>query len=187
MTRDDLRHAVGARRPRRGSGVLRRGELRDGRSQPVQRRPERPARSDDPVRLDPPEGVIANPTIDEAVEAAAAADTAIVVARDYTGEAADRGTLTLPEDQDALIEAVSEVNDNTIVVLATSGPVTMPWLDDVEATLEVWYPGQTQGESVAGVLFGDVTPPGSCPSRSRSTRRSSRRSASRIRSSRSPR
>jgi len=111
----------------------------------------------------PPEGAIANPTIDEAVEAAAAADTAVVVARDYTGEAADRGTLTLPENQDALIEAVSEVNDNTIVVLATSGPVTMPWIDDVEAVLEVWYPGQTQGESVAAVLFGDVAPSGKLP------------------------
>ena len=111
----------------------------------------------------PPEGAIANPTIDAAVEAAAEADTAVVVARDYTGEAADRGTLTLPENQDALIEAVSEVNDNTIVVLATSGPVTMPWLDDVEGVLEVWYPGQTQGESVAGLLFGDVAPSGKLP------------------------
>ena len=111
----------------------------------------------------PPPGVIADPTITEAAEAAAAADTAVVIARDYTGEAADRGTLTLPQNQDALIEAVAAANDNTIVVLATSGPVTMPWLDDVEAVAEVWYPGQTQGVTVAGMLFGDVNPSGKLP------------------------
>ncbi len=110
----------------------------------------------------PPAGVL-NPTIQEAVDAAASADTAVIVARDYTGEAADRGSLVLPQDQDALIEAVSAVNDNTVVVLATSGPVAMPWLNDVEAVLEAWYPGQAQGRSVAGILFGDVNPSGKLP------------------------
>ncbi|SIT83478.1 glycoside hydrolase family 3 C-terminal domain-containing protein [Microbacterium sp. RU33B] len=110
----------------------------------------------------PPAGVL-NPTIEEAVAAAATADTAVIVARDYTGEAADRGSLVLPQDQDALIEAVAAVNDNTIVVLATSGPVAMPWIDDVSAVLEAWYPGQAQGRSVAGLLFGDVNPSGKLP------------------------
>lgn len=110
----------------------------------------------------PPAGVL-NPTIEEAVAAAAAADTAVIVARDYTGEAADRGSLVLPQSQDALIEAVAAVNDNTVVVLATSGPVAMPWIEDVSAVLEAWYPGQAQGRSVAGLLFGDVNPSGKLP------------------------
>ncbi|MGC5224457.1 glycoside hydrolase family 3 C-terminal domain-containing protein [Micromonospora sp. DT81.3] len=110
----------------------------------------------------PPAGVV-NPTIAEAVAAAETADTAVIVARDYTGEAADRGSIVLPQDQDALIEAVSAVNDNTIVVLATSGPVAMPWIDDVSAVLEAWYPGQAQGRSIAGLLFGDVNPSGKLP------------------------
>ncbi|WP_164861520.1 glycoside hydrolase family 3 C-terminal domain-containing protein [Microbacterium sp. CPCC 204701] len=110
----------------------------------------------------PPEGVL-DPTIEQAVAAASTADTAVIVARDYTGEAADRGSLVLPQNQDALIEAVAAVNDRTVVVLATSGPVTMPWVDDVEAVLEAWYPGQAQGRSVAGILFGDVNPSGKLP------------------------
>lgn len=110
----------------------------------------------------PPAGVL-DPTIEAAVAAAATADTAVIVARDYTGEAADRGSLVLPQNQDALIEAVAAVNPRTVVVLATSGPVTMPWLDDVQGVLEAWYPGQAQGRSVAGILFGDVNPSGKLP------------------------
>ena len=109
-----------------------------------------------------PENVLP-PLMQEAVTAAASASVAVVVARDYTGEAADRGSLTLPQDQDRLIQAVAEVNPNTVVVLATSGPVTMPWLQDVPSVMEVWYPGQAQGTAVAGLLYGDINPSGKLP------------------------
>ncbi|MBD8043344.1 glycoside hydrolase family 3 C-terminal domain-containing protein [Arthrobacter sp. Sa2BUA2] len=104
-----------------------------------------------------------SPAIQEAVEVASRNSTAVIVARDYTGEAADRGSLTLPQDQDRLIRAVSAVNPNTIVVLATSGPVTMPWIDQVPAVLETWYPGQAQGLAVAALLYGDANPSGKLP------------------------
>lgn len=110
----------------------------------------------------PQEDVVA-PAFAEAVELAASSSVAVVVARDYTGEAADRGSLTLPQDQDRLISAVAAVNPNTIVVLATSGPVTMPWIDQVPAVLETWYPGQSQGITVAGLLYGDINPSGKLP------------------------
>ncbi len=110
----------------------------------------------------PPADVL-SPEMTEAVAAAAASDVAVVVARDYTGEAADRGSLSLPQDQDRLIAAVAVANPNTVVVLATSGPVTMPWLDEVPAVIEAWYTGQSQGRSVAKVLFGDVNPSGKLP------------------------
>ncbi|MBO0907809.1 glycoside hydrolase family 3 C-terminal domain-containing protein [Arthrobacter sunyaminii] len=110
----------------------------------------------------PPEGVVA-PSITAAAQAAAAADVAVVVARDYTGEGADRGSLVLPQNQDALISAVVAANPNTVVVLATSGPVTMPWIGDVPAVLEAWYAGQAQGRAVASVLYGDVNPSGKLP------------------------
>ena len=110
----------------------------------------------------PPEGVVA-PSITAAAQAAAAADVAVVVARDYTGEASDRGSLVLPQNQDALISAVVAANPKTVVVLATSGPVTMPWINDVPAVLEAWYAGQAQGRAVASVLYGDVNPSGKLP------------------------
>ena len=109
-----------------------------------------------------PQGVLP-PQMQAAVDAAADANVAVVVARDYTGEAADRGSLTLPQDQDRLIRAVAAANPNTVVVLATSGPVTMPWLDDVPSVMEVWYPGQAQGTAVAGLLYGDINPSGKLP------------------------
>jgi beta-glucosidase len=103
------------------------------------------------------------PGVEAAVAAAEGADVAIVVARDYIGEAADRGTLRLPQGQDRLIREVAAVNDSTIVVLATSGPVLMPWLDEVESVLEAWYAGEAQGKAVADLLFGDVSPSGRLP------------------------
>ena len=106
----------------------------------------------------------AQPTrIQQAVAAARSADVAVVVARDYTSEASDRGSLTLPQDQDRLIEAVAAVNPRTVVVLATSGPVLMPWLSKVDAVLESWYGGQAQGRTVSRTLFGDVNPSGKLP------------------------
>jgi beta-glucosidase len=95
-----------------------------------------------------------------AVAAASASDVAIVFANDVTGEGMDRNSLGLPGDQDQLISAVAAVNSRTIVVLHTAGPVLMPWLPQVAAVLEAWYPGQETGDAIAAVLFGDADPAG---------------------------
>ena len=68
----------------------------------------------------------------------------------WTAESIDAPDLTLPGDQDALIAAVAKANPRTIVVLETGGPVLMPWLDQVGAVLEAWYPGARGGEAIAG-------------------------------------
>ncbi|MDU0326371.1 glycoside hydrolase family 3 C-terminal domain-containing protein [Microbacterium sp. KSW2-21] len=110
----------------------------------------------------PPQGAVA-PAMREAADLAKSSDVAIVVVRDYTGEAGDRGNLTLPQNQDELIRQVAAANKRTIVVLATSGAVTMPWIDSVPGVVEAWYGGQTQGDSIASILFGDVNPSGKLP------------------------
>src|SRR5205823_3148480 len=84
-------------------------------------------------------------------------------ANDAQGEGMDRVSLALPGDQDELITAVAAANPRTIVVLNTGGPVLMPWLGDVEAALEAWYPGQQFGAAVAAVLFGEADPGGRLP------------------------
>jgi beta-glucosidase len=101
--------------------------------------------------------------IGAAVEAARRADAAIVVANNAQGEGMDRASLELAGDQDELISAVAAVNPRTIVVLNTGGPVLMPWLDDVEAVVQAWYPGERFGAALAGVLFGDRDPGGRLP------------------------
>jgi len=101
--------------------------------------------------------------IADAARAASAADVAIVFARDLESEELDRPSLSLPNDQDRLIEAVLRANPRTIVVLATGSAVTMPWLDRASAVVEAWYGGTKGAAALASVLFGDVNPSGRLP------------------------
>ncbi len=102
---------------------------------------------------------------DRAAAAALARDSDIVVvfATQWTGEGVDMPDLALPDRQDDLIAAVAAANPKTVVVLETGGPVAMPWLPDVAAVLEAWYPGTSGGEAIAGILFGEVNPSGHLP------------------------
>lgn len=104
-----------------------------------------------------------SPAIAEAVKVARSAQVAVVFAADYSGETFDRPTLNLPGDQNALIEAVASVNPRTIVVLDTSGPVLMPWVDRVSSILEAWYPGEEDGAAISSVLVGAFDPSGHLP------------------------
>jgi hypothetical protein len=109
---------------------------------------------------------------DPAAAAAAArdADIAIVFATQWTTEAQDPPSLALPDNQDALIASVAKANPKTVVVLETGGPVLMPWLEQVPAVVQAWYPGQRGGEAIAAILFGEVNPRAGCRSASRARR-----------------
>ncbi|HUH54390.1 MAG TPA: glycoside hydrolase family 3 C-terminal domain-containing protein [Rhodanobacter sp.] len=98
-----------------------------------------------------------------AARLAAASDLVIVFAHQWTAEALDVPNLSLPDHQDALIAAVAKANPHTAVVLETGGAVLMPWLKDVGAVLEAWYPGTRGGEAIGRVLFGEVNPSGHLP------------------------
>ena len=104
-----------------------------------------------------------SPQIHAAVAAARKAQVAIVFAGDFTMEGADRTSLALPGDANALISAVAAVNHRTIVVLNTGGAVVMPWLGHVAGVLEAWYPGQMDGAAIAPILTGAVDPSGRLP------------------------
>ena len=97
-----------------------------------------------------------------AARAAAEADVALVFATQWTSESIDT-SLTLPDNQDALIAAVAAANPKTVAVLQTGGPVLMPWADRVAGIVEAWYPGTAGGEAIANVLFGRVNPSGRLP------------------------
>ncbi len=96
-----------------------------------------------------------NRDVEAAVEAADAADVAVVVVQDAATESEDRDGLALPGEQDRLVAAVADANPRTVVVCRSSGPVTMPWLDDVAGVAQTWYPGQADGEALAAVLYGE--------------------------------
>ncbi|WP_435172458.1 discoidin domain-containing protein [Actinacidiphila sp. bgisy145] len=108
--------------------------------------------------------------LDSAVALARGSDVAIVYASDnYGNEEHDTTTLDLPNnggssvsDNDMIAE-VAAANPHTIVVLNDNSAVTMPWLDQVAAVFEGFYPGQEIGTAMAALIFGDVDPSGKLP------------------------
>ncbi len=104
------------------------------------------------------------PGIAAAVAAAKSASTSVVVVSDdIESEATDRLSLSLPSAQDELISAVAAANPHTVVVVDAGAPIAMPWLNQVSSVLDAWYPGQSNGTSLANVLFGQVDPSGHLP------------------------
>ena len=106
--------------------------------------------------------------VEDALEAARNADMVIFVGglnKDphQDSEGRDRLGLELPYGQDALIEAISQVNKNMVVAIVSGNAVAMPWVDKVPAIVQTWYLGSEAGHSFADVIFGDVNPSGKLP------------------------
>ncbi|RKD88289.1 beta-glucosidase [Mangrovibacterium diazotrophicum] len=98
-----------------------------------------------------------------AVKAAKECDAAVIFAglsNFFEGGGNDRSDLRLPGEQNRLIREVAKVNPNTVVVLQNGAAVAMPWMNDVHAIVEAFYPGQEGGNAIANVLFGKVNPSG---------------------------
>ena len=95
---------------------------------------------------------------DAAIAAAKASKTAVVFL--WTRGKPD---FALPGDQDKLVEEIAAVNPNTVVVLNTSEPIAMPWLSQVKAVLEMWWPGDEGGGATAKTLLGQNNPAGRLP------------------------
>ncbi|KAL5121876.1 hypothetical protein ACEQ8H_000091 [Pleosporales sp. CAS-2024a] len=106
--------------------------------------------------------------LSEARSLASAVDIAIV----FTGHTAawetegqDQVSFHLPRNgsQDALVCAVAGSNAQTIVVNSTGVAVALPWLADVAALVQAWFPGQEAGNAIADVLSGTTNPSGRLP------------------------
>ncbi len=105
-------------------------------------------------------------SVARAVAAAAAADIAVVVIGtndDWETEGEDRSSMALPGRQDELVARVAAANPRTVVVINAGSPVAMPWIDDVAAVMQIWFPGEEVGNSVADVLLGVEEPGGRLP------------------------
>jgi beta-glucosidase len=106
-------------------------------------------------------------SIKDAVELAANSDVAILVVGtnlEVANEAADRSSLDLPGNQLELIKKVYAVNSNMVVVLVNGMALTINWVDEnIPVIVETWYAGQSQGEAIADVIFGDYNPAGRLP------------------------
>jgi beta-glucosidase len=99
-----------------------------------------------------------NTILDKSVEAAKAADIAIVVVgldHNTESEGMDRLTMGLQDYQDQLIERVTAANPKTVVVLYGATPIAMPWLNKIHALVLPWYAGIENGHALATLLAGD--------------------------------
>jgi beta-glucosidase len=109
-------------------------------------------------------------TFEKAVEAAKAADVAVVVVGENTqfqptrgtdGEGQDVASLDLSGLQEDLVRAVAATGTPTALVLINGRPLSVRWeAAHLPAIVEAWNPGERGGEAVADVLFGDYNPSG---------------------------
>jgi beta-glucosidase len=108
-----------------------------------------------------------NKEVEKAVKAAKRADTAVLVLGEranMSGEAASRVSLSLPGNQQKLLEAVVATGKPVVLVLLNGRPLDITWAaEHVPAILEAWYPGTEGGNAIADILFGDVNPGGKLP------------------------
>jgi beta-glucosidase len=105
-------------------------------------------------------------SVAEAAALAETCDAAIVVigAASLTeAEGYDRGSLDLPGDQNALVEAVLAANPKTVIVLVGGAPYAMPWIDHAPAMVVAWLGGEEGPDATARILFGEVSPSGRLP------------------------
>ncbi len=78
-------------------------------------------------------------------------------------EGGDRTSYSLPFGQNELIESLTAVNKNFVLVLLSGNAVEMPWVSKVPAIVQGWYAGSMGGYALADVLSGKVNPSGKLP------------------------
>lgn len=105
--------------------------------------------------------------IARAVDAAAAADVAVVVVgqrQNQIGEKASVSSLDLPGRQLEQLQRIAATGTPVVVVVVSGRPLDLRWAQDhASAILQAWYPGSRGGEAVAAALFGDISPAGRLP------------------------
>lgn len=80
------------------------------------------------------------------------------------GEGIDSDTIGLTGIQEELVLTLTETGTPVIVVHMDARPLCSPAIaEKANAILEYWFPGQTGGEALADILFGDYNPAGRLP------------------------
>lgn len=78
-------------------------------------------------------------------------------------EGGDRTTYNLTFGQDKLIDELTAVNKDFVMVLVSGNAVAMPWIKKVPAIVQGWFLGSEAGNALANVISGKVNPSGKLP------------------------
>ncbi|RLD86619.1 MAG: beta-glucosidase BglX, partial [Bacteroidetes bacterium] len=102
--------------------------------------------------------------LDEAKKIANKADVIVAVLgepRAWSGEAASRSDISIPECQIDLLKEMLATGKPVVLVLSNGRPLTLSWENEnVDAIIEAWHGGVEAGDALADVLFGDYNPSG---------------------------
>ena len=101
--------------------------------------------------------------IKEAVNASKGNKKVVIVAglpAEYEGEGYDRDNLNMPLTHIKLINEVSKVNSNVVVVLQGGAPFDLSWRDNVKGILLMYLSGQAGGSASVDLLWGKENPSG---------------------------
>ena len=80
------------------------------------------------------------------------------------GENRDRGSLRLPGNQEAFVEALIKTGKPVVLVMfGGRAQVVSGLAEKCAAVLQAWYPGEEGGNAVADILYGRVSPSGKLP------------------------
>jgi beta-glucosidase len=92
-------------------------------------------------------------------------DVCLVFLKTWVSEGYDRFQYEADWNSTQLVANVTSFCSNTVVVTHSGGINTMPWADNdnVTAILVAHFPGETSGDSLVSVLYGDVNPSGHLP------------------------
>jgi beta-glucosidase len=102
--------------------------------------------------------------IEEAIKRARSSDLVVLVAGIEEGEFRDRSDLRLPGRQEELILRLAETGKPIVVILSGGSAITMDaWQNEVDAILDIWYPGERGGDALADILSGKENPSGRLP------------------------
>ncbi|KZV21210.1 beta-xylosidase/alpha-L-arabinofuranosidase 2-like [Dorcoceras hygrometricum] len=108
--------------------------------------------------------------VDEAKKVASTADAVVMVMgsdQSIEAEGLDRVDITLPGQQQLLINSVAEVSKGPVIlVLMTGGGMDVQFAKDnpnITSILWVGFPGEAGGAAIADVIFGSYNPGGKLP------------------------
>jgi beta-glucosidase len=114
-------------------------------------------------------------TIGNSADAAAAADTVVVVVGYTPGDegeeyaistGGDRSTLNLPTGQNELVSSVLDQGKPTVIIIESGSIVNLPWLNhqnQKQATIWAGYPGMRGGAALGKLIFGAANFSGKMP------------------------